>query len=87
MEKTNIKISIKIKEDFVGSNILYKIGRFYAISNDQRLGIYVTWSDCERYVIGYKKIKYQYFRSLEKVIDFVRNSKGLPCSSFCESLN
>ena len=52
--------------------------KFYAVKHRRTLGLYFSWADCEREVIGYKGAEHKSFRNLEDAEDYL-----FACSAVC----
>lgn len=49
---------------------------FYAVKVGNNPGIYNTWNECEREVIGYKGAKFKKFKDYKEALNFLENSSG-----------
>ena len=51
---------------------------FYAVKVGNNPGIYNTWNECQREVIGYKGAKFKKFKDYKEALSFLENnSSGL----------
>ena len=49
--------------------------KFYAVKNGVETGIYETWEDCKKQVIGYKGAIYKSFFTYEDAKNFLENNE------------
>lgn len=47
--------------------------KYYAIKNGRKTGIFETWDECKKYVIGYKNAIYKSFLTLEEANNFLND--------------
>lgn len=61
---------------------------FYAVKVGNNPGIYNTWNECQREVIGYKGAKFKKFKDYKEALNFLENnSSGLGKESKSEGEN
>jgi len=46
---------------------------YYAVANGRHKGIFLTWDECKKSVIGYNNAKYKKFNNMENALNFVKN--------------
>ena len=46
---------------------------YYAVANGRQKGIFLTWDECKKSVIGYNNAKYKKFNNMENALNFVKN--------------
>ena len=47
--------------------------KYYAVHKGKKTGVFNTWDECKKMIIGYKGAKYKKFNILEDARDFVKN--------------
>lgn len=56
--------------------IFMKQKKFYAVKQGRATGIFNTWEDCQKQVIGFPNAQYKSFTSLEEAENFLNNSSN-----------
>uniref|UniRef100_A0A7I4EZS2 ribonuclease H n=1 Tax=Physcomitrium patens TaxID=3218 RepID=A0A7I4EZS2_PHYPA len=55
-----------------GSSPVLSSKRFYGVLRERKTGVYLSWSECEDQVRGYRGARYRKFREFEEAESFVR---------------
>lgn len=75
----------KILEDRVGVDkpLEEKVGKFYAVKVGRRPGIYSTWAECQKQILGFSGAKFKSFTSRKEAEEFIRikNEVEMPSSA------
>lgn len=56
--------------------------KYYAVKAGRQVGIYQTWADCQKQVIGYSGAIFKSFSTVEEAEDFIGSTKGQPLGGF-----
>lgn len=51
------------------------MGKYYAVKNGRETGVFLSWSECEKQVKGFKGAVYKSFSTLEEANDFLNDKK------------
>ena len=49
--------------------------KYYAVKKGRKAGVYLTWPECQKQVIGYKGAIYKSFDNMEDAYGFLNNNK------------
>ena len=49
--------------------------KYYAVKKGRKAGVYLTWPECQKQVIGYKGAVYKSFDNMEDAYGFLNNNK------------
>lgn len=49
--------------------------KYYAVKKGRKAGVYLTWPECQKQVIGYKGAAYKSFDNMEDAYGFLNNNK------------
>ena len=52
-----------------------KMGKFYAVRNGKRCGVYLTWDECKEQISGFSGAEYKSFKTLEEANRYVRGEE------------
>ena len=49
--------------------------KYYAVKKGRKAGVYLTWPECQKQVLGYKGAVYKSFDNMEDAYGFLNNNK------------
>lgn len=58
--------------------------KYYAVKNGRRVGIYDSWSECEKQVKGYSGAEYKSFLTLEEAKAYLNGEKNSEEKDICD---
>lgn len=53
-----------------------KIKKFYAVKNGRKTGVFFSWDECKRQVMGYSGAVYKSFITQKEAFDYMRNNEN-----------